>query len=96
MRRNNPDINLLYRALANQTRRNILHDLEINDLSLSTIAYIYEMSIQGATKHLLILRRAKLVSFYHLNNMVMYRLSKKSTVKLMADIAIWYNGGKSA
>jgi DNA-binding transcriptional ArsR family regulator len=96
MQSNINNVNSLYRALANEVRRSILLNLADGDLSLSFLAGLYDMSLQGITKHLKILEQEKLVISYHVGHKAMYHLPSKLILKLIEDITIWYTDAKSA
>lgn len=96
MRHATIDTNLLFKALASPVRRSILLNLSGEDLSLSFLAGLYDMSLPGITKHLKILDQAKLVRSYHVGYSVRYHLRSKTILKLIEDLTIWYTIDKSA
>lgn len=96
MRHNTTEINLLFKALASPIRRSILLNLSNEDLSLSFLGSLYDMSLPGIAKHLKLLEAAKLVRSYHEGYSAMYHLQSKSILKLIEELTIWYTGAKSA
>jgi DNA-binding transcriptional ArsR family regulator len=56
------DLNLLFGALADATRRDILARVMDNDESVSELAARYEMSFAAVQKHVAVLERARLVN----------------------------------
>jgi DNA-binding transcriptional ArsR family regulator len=56
------DLNLLFGALADATRRDILARVMDNDESVSELAARYEMSFAAVQKHVAVLERARLVT----------------------------------
>jgi DNA-binding transcriptional ArsR family regulator len=55
-------LNLLFGALADATRRDILARVMDNDASVSELAARYEMSFAAVQKHVAVLERARLVT----------------------------------
>lgn len=96
MRHINNDVDILFKALANEKRRSILFNLSSEDLSLSFLAGLYGMSMSGVAKHLKILEDAKLVRSYHYGYSRRYHLQSRSALKLIEDTTIWYTTAKSA
>jgi len=56
------DIDRLFRALADTTRRDILRRTLVGDASVSTLASYYDMSFAAVQKHVAILQEAGLVT----------------------------------
>ncbi len=56
------DLDLVFAALADPTRRTILALLLEDDMAVTDVAAAFEMSLAGVSKHLAILTRAGLVS----------------------------------
>lgn len=96
MRHINNQIDTLFNVLANDVRRSILLNLSGDDLSLSFLAGLHDMSLPGITKHLKLLEDAKLIRSYHIGYTRMYHLQSKSILKLIDDLSIWYTSDKSA
>ena len=55
-------VSLAFAALADPTRRDMLHRLSLGEATLSELAAPYEISLQAVSKHLAVLERAGLVS----------------------------------
>ncbi|WP_374953252.1 ArsR/SmtB family transcription factor [Rathayibacter sp. AY1A1] len=55
------DIDLLFRALADSTRRDIVARVLVGEQSVSALAARYEMSFAAVQKHVAVLERAALV-----------------------------------
>lgn len=96
MRHKTTDINLLFKVIASPVRRSILLNLSGDDLSLSYLAALYDMSLPGIAKHLNLLEDAKLVRSYHAGYTSMYHLRSKTILKLIEGITLWYTSAKSA
>jgi DNA-binding transcriptional ArsR family regulator len=56
------DLDDIFHALSNSTRRNILMQLVEKDLTVNELAEKYEMTLQGVSKHLGVLVKSGLVS----------------------------------
>lgn len=56
------DVNRLFRALADATRRDIVRRTLVEDVSVSQLADAYEMSFAAVQKHVAVLEDAKLVT----------------------------------
>lgn len=52
----------IFHALSNSTRRNIVLELAKNDLTVNELADKYDMSLQGVSKHIHVLVRSGLVT----------------------------------
>lgn len=59
--RTDADIDLLFRALADSTRRDIVARVLVGEQSVSALAARYEMSFAAVQKHVAVLERAALV-----------------------------------
>lgn len=55
------ELNAIYQALADPTRRAILQELSDRERSIGDIAKLHPMSLAGISKHLKVLERAQLV-----------------------------------
>jgi DNA-binding transcriptional ArsR family regulator len=60
--RDQKQIDLLFRALADATRRDIVTRTMTEDYSVSALARCYEMSFAAVQKHVAVLKRADLVT----------------------------------
>ena len=56
------NLDTLFQALADQTRRDILKRVSKAELSISNLAEPYKMSFAAIAKHIAVLERARLVS----------------------------------
>lgn len=56
------DLDDVFHALSNSTRRNILVNLVEKDLTVNELAEKYDMTLQGVSKHIRILVKSGLVS----------------------------------
>jgi DNA-binding transcriptional ArsR family regulator len=56
------EVDLVFRALADATRRDIFQRVIGDGLSVSTLAHDYEMSFAAVQKHVSVLERAALVT----------------------------------
>jgi DNA-binding transcriptional ArsR family regulator len=67
------DLNRIFQALADPTRRAILREISRRERSVSEVAEPFQMSLAAVSKHLKVLERAQLVrrekrgSFYYLS-----------------------------
>lgn len=55
-------VDAMFQALADRTRRDIVRRVMLEELSVSELADSYEMSFAGVQKHVAVLERAGLVS----------------------------------
>ncbi|MER5170916.1 metalloregulator ArsR/SmtB family transcription factor [Thioclava sp. GXIMD2076] len=56
------DLDAIFAALADPTRREILHMLLEDDMAVSDVASAFDISLAGVSKHLAILSQAGLIS----------------------------------
>jgi DNA-binding transcriptional ArsR family regulator len=56
------DVDRIFRALADATRRDIFQRVIVQGLSVSTLAHDYDMSFAAVQKHVSVLERAALVT----------------------------------
>ena len=56
------DVNRLFRALADATRRDIVRRTLVSDVTVSQLADSYEMSFAAVQKHVAVLEEARLVT----------------------------------
>lgn len=52
----------IFQALADSTRRDILHRVSVESLPIKDLVAVYEMSFAAVSKHVAVLERAKLVT----------------------------------
>jgi DNA-binding transcriptional ArsR family regulator len=55
------DLDLIFQALADPTRRQMLRRISRSELMVSELARPFSMSLAGVSKHLIVLERARLV-----------------------------------
>ena len=58
----NIELNTVFSALSDPTRRSMLLALRTGDRSVSELAKPFEMSLAGAAKHIQVLERSKLIT----------------------------------
>ena len=56
------DVNRIFRALADATRRDIVRRTIVDEVSVSQLAVAYDMSFAAVQKHVAVLEEAKLVT----------------------------------
>src|SRR5688500_18483686 len=79
------ELDAVFAALADSTRRGILESLSEGDLAVSELAAPHEMSLPGFMKHLKVLEDAGLVSRTKEGRVVSCTLSAKP----MKDASVW-------
>lgn len=55
------DLNLIFQALCDPTRRSILKNVSVHDRTVMELAKPYRMSLAAVSKHLKVLERAQLI-----------------------------------
>ena len=55
-------VDAMFQALADRTRRDIMRRVMVEELSVSEVAAAYDMSFAGVQKHVAVLERAGLLS----------------------------------
>ena len=76
---------LVFKALADPTRRQILQDLKDGELAAGQIAARFPMSGPSISRHLTILKNAELVSERRDGNRIMYRLEPERIANAIGD-----------
>jgi len=76
---------LVFKALADPTRRQILQDLKDGELAAGQIAARFPMSGPSISRHLTILKTADLVSERRDGNRIMYRLEPERIANAIGD-----------
>jgi len=76
---------LVFKALADPTRRQILQDLKDGELAAGQIAARFPMSGPSISRHLTILKNAELVSERRDGNRIMYRLEPERITNAIGD-----------
>jgi DNA-binding transcriptional ArsR family regulator len=79
----------IFLALSDSTRRDILERLSLQNLTVSEIAKPYDMSLPAVSKHLSVLERARFVSRHKIGRE--YRVSfDPRTMRTAADYIAFY------
>ena len=78
-------MNSIFKALNDETRREILDLLKVKDLSAGEIADYFNISKPSISHHLDILKRADLISFEKKGQFVIYSLN----TSIMEDVLQW-------
>jgi len=81
-------LDLVFAALADSTRRSVLRQLEIGSRSVSELAQPHGMSLTGFMKHLRVLEDAGLISRTKEGRIVRCALSPRP----MQEAAVWLGG----
>ena len=76
---------LVFKALADPTRRQILQDLKDGELAAGQIAARFPMSGPSISRHLTILKTADLVSERRDGNRIIYRLEPERIANAIGD-----------
>ena len=76
---------LVFKALADPTRRQILQDLKDGELAAGQIAARFPMSGPSISRHLTILKNAELVSERRDGNRIIYRLEPERIANAIGD-----------
>ncbi len=79
-------MNILFRALNDATRREILELLKDGDMAAGDIADKFDMSKPSISHHLDLLRQADLVASVKKGQFVMYSLN----LTVMDEIMVWF------
>jgi DNA-binding transcriptional ArsR family regulator len=75
----------VFKALADHTRRQILHDLKGGELSAGQIAARFPISAPSVSRHLLVLKNAGLVSERRDGNRIFYQLQAGKLLTTVDD-----------
>ncbi len=75
----------IFRALADPTRRQILQELKDGELPAGDIVARFEISGPSISRHLMILKTAKLVEERKAGNNVFYKLSTNNLTNSLND-----------
>jgi DNA-binding transcriptional ArsR family regulator len=78
-------MNSIFKALNDETRREILELLKVKDLSAGEIAHYFNISKPSISHHLDILKRADLISSEKKGQFVIYSLN----TTIMEDVLQW-------
>jgi DNA-binding transcriptional ArsR family regulator len=79
------DPTLVFRALADPTRRQILKALKQKDLRAGEITAMFTMSAPSVSRHLSILKAAELVSERRDGNAIIYRLHSERLAVCLSE-----------
>lgn len=71
-------LNLIFGALSDPTRRDILRRGAKEELSISTMAEAYDMTLAAISKHVIVLEKAKLVKKRRIGRQHFIRLSPEA------------------
>jgi DNA-binding transcriptional ArsR family regulator len=83
------ELDLIFTALGDPTRRDVLHRLKSGVLTISDLAAPYAMSLPAFLKHLRVLEAADLITRHKDGRTVHVRLNKK-TLRAAAE---WLESG---
>lgn len=78
-------MNSIFKALNDETRRDILDLLKVKDLSAGEIADYFNISKPSISHHLDILKRADLISYEKKGQFIIYSLN----TTIMEDVLQW-------
>jgi DNA-binding transcriptional ArsR family regulator len=84
----NDDLDTIFSALADPTRRAILAMLLEDDMAVTDVAEPFEMSLAAISKHLMILTRAGLISQEKRGRVKWCKLEPDA----MRDASVWMQG----
>jgi DNA-binding transcriptional ArsR family regulator len=76
---------LVFRALADPTRRQILQELKAGELAAGAIASRFDISGPSISRHLTILKGADLVAERREGNRILYRLEAERLANSVGD-----------
>lgn len=82
------DLDVIFSALADPTRRRILQMLLEDDMAVTDVAEPFEMSLAAISKHLVILTKAGLISQEKRGRVKWCKLEPDS----MRDASVWMQG----
>ena len=75
----------IFKAIADPTRRQILQDLKSGELTAGEIVERFEISGPSISRHLSILKSAKLIKERKLGNQIFYRLEPEKIANCLGD-----------
>lgn len=81
----------LIRALANENRLQIVYTLIGNELSVTELGRIVDLSQSSLSQHLAILRKEKIVKTRRVAQTIFYSVKSEEAVKLMALLENMYS-----
>ena len=86
---NQTQLNNIFHALADQTRRDIVERLSKEQFSATELAQKYNVSFPAVSKHLRVLEAAKLVKNSHLGRQRIFSLNTEELNKAKAWMSHW-------
>lgn len=81
-----------FQAISDESRQKILLLLDKKDLSVGEIAKETNLSQPNTSRHLLVLKNARLVQFTKKGNKIIYSIDKKWFVKCCGDFFCNFDG----
>ncbi len=78
-------LDMIFAALADPTRRRILHLLLEDDMAVTDVAEPFGMSLAGVSKHLMVLDRAGLICRERRGRVTWCKLQTEA----MRDVSVW-------
>lgn len=75
----------IFKAIADPTRRQILQDLKDSELSAGEIVERFEISGPSISRHLAILKSAKLIKEKKVKNQIFYSLEPENIAHCLGD-----------
>jgi DNA-binding transcriptional ArsR family regulator len=76
-----------FRLLGNPTRLGIVHALNVTELCVCDLGALFEMTSSAVSHQLRLLRKSGLIKFRREGKNVYYSLARKSTRRLLKDMA---------
>jgi DNA-binding transcriptional ArsR family regulator len=76
-----------FRLLGNPTRLGIVHALNVTELCVCDLGVLFEMTSSAVSHQLRLLRKSGLIKFRREGKNVYYSLARKSTRRLLKDMA---------
>jgi len=85
------ELDKFFKALSDQTRRHILQLLQRRELSVGEIVNNFELSQPTISRHLSVLKEARLVTDRRAGQHVMYRLSGESLARAAGKFFVHFD-----
>lgn len=76
----NPVLDLTFGALSDPTRRDILHRLAREELSVGAVGQAYDLTFAAVSKHVKVLEHAKLVTKERKGKLFLVRLAPEALI----------------
>src|SRR5579864_6663083 len=80
-----PLMNVVFRAISDPTRRNILDRLAVQEESVMELAKDFDMSLPAVSQHLKVLQEAKLIAGHREGRQIFYKLDATP----LRDVSRW-------